>query len=74
MYLSHDVCIFWDLVMVVFEIEIYPLQKSVLKDIISPMGCNRPVVVVVSMGGLSWRQTTVWLHSYDGGAGWSRCG
>jgi hypothetical protein len=26
------------------EIEIYPLQKGVLKDIISPVGCNRPVV------------------------------
>ena len=26
------------------EIEIYPLQKGVLKDIISPVGCNNLVV------------------------------
>ena len=31
------------------EIEIYPLQKGVLKDIISPVGCNSHVVVVVNM-------------------------
>ena len=41
------------------EIEIYPLQKGMLKDIISLVGCNIPVVVMVSMGGLKWRQFTV---------------
>ncbi len=41
------------------ELEIYPFQKGVLKDIISPVGCNSPVVVVVSTGGLKWRQSEV---------------
>jgi hypothetical protein len=27
------------------EIEIYPLQKDVVKDIISPMGCNSLVLM-----------------------------
>ena len=34
------------------KIEIYPLQKGVLKDIISPVRCNNLVVVVVSRGGV----------------------
>jgi hypothetical protein len=41
------------------EIELYPLQKGMLKDIISLVGCNSPVVVVVSMGGLKWRMHEV---------------
>ena len=41
------------------EIEIYPLQKGVLKDIISLVGCNIPVVVVVSMEGLKLIQSEV---------------
>ena len=32
------------------EIEIYPLQKDVMKDIISHVGCNIPVVMGVCMG------------------------
>ena len=44
------------------EIEIYPLQKGVLKDIISPVGCNGPVVMGVCMGGLSG--TSILCDSY----------
>ena len=56
------------------EIEIHPLQKGVLKYIISLVGCNSLVVVMVSIWGLKWRQSSVQLQSYDGSAGWSRCG
>ena len=41
------------------EIEIYPLQKGVIKGINSLMGCNSLAVVVVSMGGLKSRQSEV---------------
>ena len=41
---------YYELVIHEIEIEIYPLQKGVLKDIISHMGCNSLVVVIVSMG------------------------
>ena len=34
------------------EIEIYPLQKDVRKDIISPVGCNILLVVMVCTGGI----------------------
>jgi len=39
--------------------EIYPLQKGVLKDIISPEECNGPVEVGVCLEGIKWRQSIV---------------
>jgi hypothetical protein len=54
------------------ERSIYPLQKSVLKDIISRVEYISPVVTGVCMGGLNWRQSFMLLLSYNGGAEWSR--
>ncbi len=34
-----------------------PYKKGVLKDIISLVGCNRPVEVGVCLGGLKWRHS-----------------